>query len=440
MTRPLPLPSPAPERAPAGVSDAPLEAPPGAPVAYLAPELYGLSATFVYEEIAALERRGWAVAPFSVHRPAQPARGQEALQARTRVLYDGAPALLAGAARGAWTALRHPVALARALGWLVQDVLRVGPHRLAAWKLVWQWAAALRLARWLRQRGCVHLHIHFAHVPAQIGMYAAALSGLGFTITAHANDIFERKLLLPQKARRAQALLTISDYNRRYLQTQGVPDARLAVVRCGVSLQAGAPRPAAAAGTPLRVGSLGRLVEKKGMDVLLRALAQAVAQGQDLQLDIAGDGPLREPLQALAQTLGVAPRVRFLGAMGHAQVAAWLGSLDVFALACQVDAQGDMDGVPVALMEAMSQGVPVLSTRLSGIPELVVDGQTGLLAEPGHADSLAAQLMRLAGDAALRSRLGAAGARHALDEFSQQVNLDRLTAHFRRALAAAGRT
>lgn len=395
-------------------------------IAFLAPELPALSATFVYEELLALERRGVTVVPVSVHRPHQPAPGQEALAARVRYLYDGPKATLALAGLLGLPAFRGAPG---ALAWLAADILECGPHRPATWKLAFQLLAAVRLAGILETEGCRHLHVHFAHVPAQIAMYAAALTGVPFTVMAHANDIFERGLLLRQKAERAAKLLTVSEHNRAYLADIGVPPDKVAVLRCSVSFP---PReaPAEPGSRPAcRLGTLGRLVEKKGMDVLLRAVAQLKERPYRIALSIAGDGPLRDELESLAGELGLGGTVRFEGELCHARVRTWMNGLDAFVLACKRDANGDMDGIPVALMEAMSQGVPVISTRLSGIPELVIDGRTGLLASPGSAEELAERIDRLIGAPGLRAELAANALAHVQAEFGQSVNLDRLLAH-----------
>jgi len=398
-------------------------------VAFLAPEIPALSATFVHEELLALERRGVPVLPVSVHRPAHPASAQQALADRTRVLYAG-PAhkrLLQALA----LLPRFGARSVGACGMLLADMARIGPWRPAAWKLVWQWLHGARLAKWLDDAHCMHLHVHFAHVPAQIAMYAGAFGGVPFTVTAHANDIFERGLLLPEKAQRARRMLTISMHNRQYLEAVGVPRDKLAVVRCGVSLATRADRPPYEARQRYRIGSLGRLVEKKGMDDLIRAVALLHARRDDIELTIAGDGPLREPLAALAAELGIERSVRFEGALGHAAVNEWLRTLDVFALACKADARGDIDGIPVALMEAMSQRVPVVSTRLSGIPELVVHERTGLLAGPADAESMALALARLLDDPTLRATLADAATRHVQNEFAQDINVERLLTQLR---------
>jgi len=397
-------------------------------IAYLAPALTALESTFVYDELLALERRAFRVVPVSVHRPQKLLAGHDELLARTHYLYDG------GALCTLFSSLLALSRLAGAqvpsLRWLLSDMRATGICSMRSWKLVYQYAVAAKLAAILIKHKCRHLHVHFAHVPAQIAMYASAMSGVPFTIMAHANDIFERGALLPQKAARAKKMLTISAYNRAFLERSGVPAEKLAVVRCGVSFAANPHAAPAREGTQFRIGTLGRLVEKKGVDVLIGALAGLRDKPYGVELDIAGDGPLRGALEKQARDAGVATAVRFAGNLPHHAVQEWMRGLDIFILACKPDANGDMDGIPVVLMEAMSQAVPVISTRLSGIPELVIDNETGLLAEPGNADDLAACIDRLLASAALRNRLAAQALAHVEREFGQQVNLDRLTGHF----------
>jgi colanic acid/amylovoran biosynthesis glycosyltransferase len=398
-------------------------------IAYLAPEIPALSATFVYEEIYGLERRGFRLVPYSVHLPDNPAEGQGSLADRVTVLYGGRPLIELLQGLAGWPLLGVRAVLG--LRYLMMDMVEFGVFRFGSWKLVYQFLAGVRLARHMQKESCAHLHIHFAHVPTQIGMYASVLSGIPFTVTAHANDIFERGVLLKTKAARARKFFTISEHNVRHLRALGIPAAQLAIVRCGVSLASVAsPVGRPVQGGVVHIGSLGRMVEKKGFDVLIEAVGQLKQRGHAVVLHIAGDGPLRDELLALVQTRKVAQEVLFEGSMPHSKVSAWMKGLDIFALACRQDSAGDMDGIPVVLMEAMSQALPVISTRLSGIPELVVHEQTGLLAEPGNATDLAEQLERLITSGLLREQL----ARRAFDfvkgEFSQELNLDRLQIHF----------
>ena len=393
-------------------------------VAYLSPAMPALSETFVYEELLALERRGVRVVPFSVRKPAKPVPAQQALADRVQHLYAGGPLSVVG--RGLWQLPRWGGRLVPVLGELLGDIWECGPLHLASWKLAFQFLAGSGLAARLRQTQCSHLHVHFAHVPTQIAMYAAALSGIPFTVMAHANDIFEDGVLLQKKAARAKRMLTISEFNRRYLEDLGIPASQLAVVRCGVSFTSPSVQPRWNAGPVFKIASLGRMVEKKGFDVLIRAVALLRQSGMMVQLSLAGDGPLLSEMKRLAEELCGPEVVFFTGSLPHHEVAGWMRQHDVFVLACKRDRYGDMDGIPVVLMEAMSQYIPVVSTRLSGIPELILHERTGLLAEPGDAQDLARHLAHLLASVDLRQRLTGHASTYVTQEFGQATNIDRL--------------
>jgi len=393
-------------------------------VAYLSPAMPALSETFVYEELLALERRGVAVEPFSVRKPVKPVPAQQALAKRVTHLYDGGPlaVVLGGLLRLPQFGLR----VGKALKYLASDIWECGPLRLSSWKLAYQFLAGSKLAAFMGQRSCTHLHVHFAHVPTQIAMYASALSGVPFTVMAHANDIFEDGILLKKKAARSKRMLTISDFNRRYLEGLGIPAHQLAVVRCGVSFAAPSSAPKRMPEPTFKIASLGRMVEKKGFDVLIEAVALLRQRGMAVELSLAGDGPLLSDMKQLAKDRCGLEGIFFVGSLPHHEVAAWMQQHDAFVLACKQDSQGDMDGIPVVLMEAMSQGVPVVSTWLSGIPELVIHEKTGVLAEPDNAVDLADQLVLLIQSADLRQRLTQEALRHVNHEFRQFINIDRL--------------
>jgi colanic acid/amylovoran biosynthesis glycosyltransferase len=395
-------------------------------VAYLAPALTALESTFVYDELFALEQRGVRVVPVSVHRPVRYLTGHDELLASTHYLYEGGAASTVRRSMAALAGNRK-LRFREAFGLLKTDLWSVG-----LWhgrKLAYQFLVAAQLADVLIKRGCQHLHIHFAHVPTQIGMYAAAMAGIPFTVMAHANDIFERALLLPTKAQRSKKFLTISDFNRAYLERCGLPADKLAVVRCGVQVPDVEKPPTGSPKHRFLIGSLGRLVEKKGFDVLIEAAGVLKQRGHALELLIAGDGPLRDELMALVEQRQLAQCVTFVGPLSHSAVPAWMATLDAFVLACKPDANGDMDGIPVVLMEAMAQGLPVVSSRLSGIPELVAHQRTGLLAEPGDAQGTATQIERLMASPEYARTLARQGQAHVRNEFGQAVNIDRLLSH-----------
>jgi glycosyltransferase involved in cell wall biosynthesis len=230
------------------------------------------------------------------------------------------------------------------------------------------------------------------------------LTGVPFSFTAHANDLFVAPVLLERKAVDAAFVAAISEYNHAYL-LERCPGARVEVVHCGVDLTRlpwhGLD------GRDGHVLCVASLHAKKGHADLIEAFALLAGRSPGVGLELIGDGPERQGIQLRARDRGVEERVELLGARPAAFVRERLRRARVFALPSVRLASGRMEGIPVALMEAMAAGVPVVATRLSGIPELVQDGVTGLLVEPHDPDALAAALERLLGDDTLAAELSA---------------------------------
>ena len=264
-------------------------------------------------------------------------------------------------------------------------------------------------------------------------MDCARLVDVPYSFTAHAHDLFVHHLGLRRRIADAAFCVGISEHNARLLRA--IAPARSAdvhVVHCGVHPEAPparlrAPRPDG----PSRIVCVAGLRPYKGHRVLIDAIARLARAGQDVRLDLVGDGPLRGELERCAAGLGVAARVRFLGGLTEPEVAAVLDGADAFALASVVQVDGDTDGIPVALMEAMAAGVPVVASRVSGVPELVRDGETGLLAPPGDAAALAGALRAVTSDP--QAATGRARAARALveDQFAVEGQAARLLALIR---------
>lgn len=375
-------------------------------LAYLSAQFPLLSETFVWREVRELRRRGHVVHTFGLRGPEHVPAELGDLRDTTRDVY-ALPAAFA----------------ARSQPW--QDITLPGESMSLKdrGKLLAQWSAGSRLARVLQAERVTHLHIHFAHAPATVGMYAAMIAGIPFSFTGHANDLFQRRALLKRKLQRASFVSCISEWHRKLYQSiESRDDASYPVIRCGVALNDDEPqaRPAEAGlSHPLRVLTVGRLVEKKGIDTLVRGLPQ------DAHLTIAGDGPMRGELEALA----AGKHVTFLGSVSNDRVHQLLRETDVFALPCRVDRNGDKDGIPVVLMEAMAAAVPVVAGDLEAIRELVKHDQTGLLVDGTQPAEVAAAMGRLA-DPSLRESLGQRGRDRVTQEFSIGVNVDRLEQHF----------
>lgn len=271
------------------------------------------------------------------------------------------------------------------------------PKRL--WRSLATVAAACQHARALEREPVDHIHAHFASYPALAAWVCSRLVGTPFSFTAHAHDIFVDRAMLTGKIAAANLVVTISEFNRRFLGDIATGHhTPIHVVHCGIELDRYQYRDRSLeAETPIRAVCVASLQGHKGHEVLLRALARGGERLRALTVDVVGDGPLRLQLEGLASELGLDGRVAFRGAVSERDVEKILEEADCFVLPSTKDLHR-MDGLPVALIEAAASGLPMVASRLSGIPELVRDGETGLLAEPGDPDSLAETLARLVAD------------------------------------------
>lgn len=381
------------------------------------------SETFIVNEILALERAGVSVEVFSLRAPID-THFQDAI-ARVR-----APVTYLGTDRpkidDLWTAL----ARAGAASPQMWNELRTAETEDA--RDVYQ--AAL-LAAEVQRRGIQHLHAHFATVATTVARLAARFSGLPYTFTAHAKDIFHENTDprdLQRKLRDAAAVITVSDYNVAFLRHQyGPAAATVGRVYNGIDLERFSYLP------PLnrrpRILAIGRLVEKKGFGDLLEACALLAARGQRADCRIIGAGPLEQDLRERAARLGLDPSLVFAGPRPQSEIIAEIHRACVFAVPCVLGSDGNRDGLPTVLLEAMALGTPCVATPVTGIPELVRDGITGLLV-PEHApDALADAIQRLLNDEELRCTL----ARNARDLVEREFDIARNCARLHEVLSAA---
>lgn len=231
-----------------------------------------------------------------------------------------------------------------------------------------------------------HLHAHFCHTPASVALFASELLGLPFSFTAHAKDIYTSEPeQLARKIRKAQFVVTCTGYNAKRLKSlnNGAhPSTPIHTIYHGIDLDFFKFDHAPPPGSPWRILSVGRIVPKKGYDDLLTALKLLKESGLDFQFTHIGSGEKEEETRKMVEDLGLGGRVRMLGTLPHSQVLAHYRNSHCFALACKVAPNGDRDGIPNVLVEAMAIGLPVVATSVSAIPELVEDGVTGILTAP----------------------------------------------------------
>lgn len=258
---------------------------------------------------------------------------------------------------------------------------------------------AINLAVALLQRNIRHIHVHFASAATSVARLASAITGIPFSFTAHAVDIFHESVRsedLRIKLEQAHHAVTISRYNFRYLRRLfPASTSRLHLVRNGLELARFPYRDPHPVGATVRVAAVGRLVEKKGFQHLLPAAAELLEQGVHLDVRIAGTGALAEEFQDTIERLRLTDHVQLIGPQTQDQIHELLRSSDVFMAPCVVGADGNADGMPTVLLEAMATGVPCIGTAVTGIPEVVRTGQTGILAKPGNPHALARAVQQL---------------------------------------------
>lgn len=397
-----------------------------APVAFILKGYPRLSETFVAQEIHALEQRGLDIRIFSMRHPTD--RAVHPIHREIKAPVSYLPEYLHDAPLRvwrAWRAMRRTPNYRAARAAFLADLRRdLTPNRIR------RFGQALVLAHELpREIGA--LHAHFLHTPASVARYAAILTGLHWTCSAHAKDIWTT----PEWEKREKLadmdwLVTCTDAGRAHLAALAPSSEKVALVYHGLDLArfASTPNARIAAKMPT-ILSVGRAVEKKGFDDLLTALA-ALPRAREWRFIHVGGGPLLPVLKRQAEQAGIAARIEWRGALPQDEVLRLYREADLFVLPSRVAGNGDRDGLPNVLMEAQSQGLACVSTRVSGIPELIADGETGVLVPPGDAPALARAIESLLGDPASRARLGEAGRVRITAHFSHAGGIDILAAKF----------
>ena len=276
------------------------------------------------------------------------------------------------------------------------------------------------------------LHAHFA------GMGGAArrlskMLGVPYTLTAHAFDIYlnpdadELRKVMDDAA----SVVTISEYNKNYLVDEIGVSNRINVIRCGIDLDKFDPQRKLKTGGRIRMLTVARLVEKKGIEYLLKAIPKVIKEVLDCELTIVGSGPLNDSLHQLVRDLDVGGCVQFRGDVSDSELMRCYEDTDLIILPCIVIESGDRDGIPVAMMEAMAMGLPVISTNVSGIPELVEDGVSGMLVPPKDEKAISEALIKLLNNENLRVQMGKAGRQIILEKYNVEIECHKLMTMFR---------
>ena len=385
-------------------------------VAYLFERFPSFGQTFCYREVAELERQGTKVHVFSIRRPANepPQDWDKQIVDRVHYLPEEKPLVAE-----------------------VEATLRQKPLSGAPQTAIQQWGRqpdflrlyqAIYVGKRMQENGLGHLHAHFAGMAARTAWWIRQFFGIPFSFTGHANDIFAPRdfaISLPKIMESAAAIVTVSDYAADFLKSRFPNEAaRIHRVYNGIDLSRFQPADFGSE-TPAII-SVGRLIEKKGFADLIRARGLLKNRGRSVVCDIIGEGPLEETLRAQIAGAGLEGGVRLIGPQTQPQIAQRLAKATVFVLPCAREEGGGMDNLPTVIMEAMAAGLPVISTPLAGVPEMVEPGVNGELVPEHDPEAICAAVERLLDNPERVRQLGDRGRQMATEKFSIQESARRL--------------
>ena len=396
----------------------------GRKVAYIMSRFPNLTETFVLYEMLELERQGVAVSVYPLLRTRQRVVHPEAESIVRRARYH--PFLSLPIIRANCRFLRRRW---RAYLGVLAEILR-GTWGSANFFIgaIGIFPKAVRFAQEMVEEGVTHVHAHFSNHPAVAALIVHRLTGIPFSFTGHGHDLHVERRMLGEKIEAAEFAVMISRYNRELVleDCRGVRAEKIHIIHCGVDTEFFSPGNRTRTGGPFSIACVGSFIEVKGHRYLIEACRLMKGQGRRLRCHLIGDGPGRRRIARQVAEAGLLEEVVLHGALPRPRVAQLMAEADVIVQPSVPVRRGSREGIPVSLMEGMASGLPAVASRISGIPELVEDGSTGLLVPPGDAPSLAGALQRLAESPDLRREMGRAGRLRVEEHFDLRKNVARL--------------
>lgn len=401
-------------------------------VLYIAPALPVLTCTFIYREIFDLRAMGVEVDTVSMNKPAADKVSPEAAGLLETTCYLDEMSEFRKFYSFFRMLLTRPVRTMRCLRLFLgaspmqgaRDYVRLGYHLVEACFLVKQ----------VEESRPEHIHCHFITGAASIGMFLSALTGIPYSFTMHASAIWIDPIALRAKLRTCRFCVSISEFNKRHVsETYGSEYARkINIVHCGIDLSEIRPHDTPVEGETGQISilAIGQLMKRKGYHVLIPAAKMLKDAGVMATWTVVGDGPERARLERMIREYDVEDTVLLVGAKPHDEITQFLRNADIFALPCVIGDDNTRDGIPVALMEAMATGLPVVSTSIVGLPELIDSGENGVLVEPDDPRQLADAILDLAESPELRRRLGTAAIEKVDREFNSRRSAEQLQTLF----------
>ena len=389
-----------------------------APFVYLFERFPSFGQTFCYREVAELYRQGVAVPIFSIRNPKdEPVQDWDARIVQRVHYLPEEMELLDDVRRASKKGKLAPEIVAALDGWGRRtDFLRL--------------YQAVYVGLRLQEAGISHVHAHFAGMAARTAFWIGKFFPITFSFTAHANDIFAPRKFeigLDKLVGAARVVVTETDYAEKFLRER-FPECADRIHRVYNGLNLAEFRRATFSSDPPSIVAIGRVIVKKGFANLIRACALLVERGKSFRCEIVGEGPLENQLRAQIEQLRLQEFVQLPGPKPQHELRARLANASVFVLPSVPEPEGGMDNLPTVIMEAMATGLPVVSTRVGGIPEMVIDNQTGFLVQPEDAVALAGAIEKVTNDRSLGQRLGRAGYERAQKLFSIEKNVRELCA------------
>lgn len=394
----------------------------GKRIAYLIGTFPLLTTTFIDREILEAQRRGVDPVLIAIRRPTPFQMSAEVEQLAEKTTYLLPVHWFKFLVDNLYFGLTRPGRYFGTFFYLLSRPYHSLQGRL---KTLLHFGEGVQAAGLLRPAGVAHIHAHFADRAAVIALVAARLLNITYSLTAHANDIYVSPVLLPEKVTNAKFVTTCTGYNKVHLEQ--VTGCAVELIYHGLDLTS-LPAPAARlrSDQPPLILSVGQLKEKKGFAYLINACRLLHSQGYHFRCEIIGEGPDRAKLEQLINQLGLSKMVTLCGALPNVEVMSRYRQATIFALPCIIASTADRDGIPNVLLEAMANGLPVVSTQLSGIPEVIEDGVTGLLVRSEDENSLAKAMARLLDEPQLREKLAQQARQRIEERFDIRTNIGRL--------------
>jgi len=391
-------------------------------LAYMMSRFPKISETFILYEILEQERLGNTVEVYPLLREHQPVTHPEAERLVERAHFHPFISLSIIWANAHFM-LRNPVTYLKTLFEVLGGTFGSMNFFLGA---LAYFPKSVRFAYEMQRQGIEHIHAHFCNHPVVAALVIHRLTGIPYSFTAHGSDLHKDKRMLDKKVAASAFAVTVSNFNKgEMLKACGERRRdKIHIIRCGIDPEVFLPAEQQKNGKALfRIICVGSFEEVKGHKYLVAACRRLREAGIDFVCDLIGDGPVREQVAKQIAELDLNDNVIIHGSLKRQNVAEMMRAADVKVLASVPTAEGKREGVPVVIMEAMATCLPVISTQLSGIPELVDDGRTGILVRPGDAEGLFLALQKLYANPALRQRLGRAGREKVLREFNLRLNV-----------------